>query len=293
MTNPSTQNSISTSPTVAHVRASTFTKGGNRITVTMIDPIVDFETKPIFTGDVGNPREWGMTWNPPPRGFTEPHVIAGNYCPAKFEAEGLKYSITFSIGFIDGKWGDESLMMVVRKGLASRSRIGITSLTVYGDSIERKYLANIPTALLLDHALHASTFIATAYPANYRTVVNGVTTFDSGPTGTFVPRAYGVGPYTTQHLRNLEGFKPQGRKAYASSWHSPEMIDAAVEFFNSCPDGYPGGRTEYVRLHLETKTDHRYAASTISRMFAKAREDGKLSPVLEKYKYHRKKGGKK
>lgn len=319
MPKSSNPNSVSTSSTVAHVCSSSFVAAGKHITVTMIDPEIDPEGKQIprpiagtFTPDstqvvhymdgsqerkivigVQAPSTWGRYWDATPDGLAEPFEVVGNYCPATFRVDGLKFSITFRTGFKHTDEADKSLhtMMDSFTGKSAQSRIVITSITAWGGPVERKYLANIPTAALLDHALHASTFIGTAYPPNYRIVVNGVTTFDSGPTVDVIAHTVGVRSRTTKHLRYIEGVKPPGRKAYSSSWHSPELIDAAVEFYNSCPDGYPGGRTEYVRTHLETKTGYRYAASTISRMFAKAREDGKLPPVPEKYKYKNQKRG--
>lgn len=305
MTNPSTPNPKNPP---AHVCSSSFTAAGKRITVTMIHPATDAagENVPFFDGGqftggtvqdvttehgrvrrrVGmthTPATWGKLWDTPPEGFTKPVEVVGNYCPATFRVDGLTYSVTFRTGIELGEYEHTSKR--------AQGRVVINSLTVEGRSVERKRLANIPTAALLEHALHASTFIATAYPANYSTALDGQAFFDSGPTVWVEPHTVGVRPRTTKDMRDLKGLKSPGRKSYASAWHTSEMIDAAVEYWNACPKDHPGGRTEYVRVQLDLKFCHTYAPSTISRMFAKAREEGKLPPVPEKYKYRRTTGG--
>lgn len=243
-------------------------------------------------GESSEHRTWGVLWRLPQEGFTEPFDVVGNYCPATFRVDGLKYSVMFQIGIERCEDVDESVLSTrnIFTGQVSKGRVVITSMIAFGCPVERKHLANIPTAALLDHALHATTFIGTAYPPNYRIVLDGILTFDSGSKGTVVPLTFGVRSLTTKYLRSLEGNKSPGRKMYASSWHSPEIIDAAVEFYNSYPGDFPGGRTGYVQVQLATKFGP-YALSTISRMFAKAREDKKLPPVPEKYKYRNQKRG--
>jgi len=302
---PLTDNSLSVSGlSYCH---SSFTHRNGRVIVEMIDPptrpdgkeipindggrysggtVEDFGKPDPISGQRGRravgfewtPPTWAKLWDSPPDGFTEPVEILGNYCPATFRVHGLPYAMTFRTGVSVGS-NDAA-------NLEDRTRVVITTMTFEGPSIERKLLARIPTALLLDHAIHASTFIATAYPPNYKTTLGGVIRLDSGPSGTVIPHTL-ITERGKEALRTLKGEKPRGRRKASDAWNSDAMVERVAKLWHECPDDYVGGRSRFIsdRLDADGTVYHESRYPMIVRL---GRNKGLIPEVNPRYNYRKK-----
>jgi len=228
-------------------------------------------------GMTHTPATWNKLWEAPPQGFTEPAEVVGNYCPATFRVHGLPYALSFRIGVSVGSNDAENL--------EDRTRIVITSMTFEGASIERKLLSRVQTALLLDHAIHASTFIATAYPPDYKTTLGGSVVFDSGLFGGVKPHTL-VTKRAKEELRTLKGEK-RGRRRGSESWNSDVMIERVAKFWHECPSDYPGGRTKFISDKLAAKGIC-YHESRYPMIVRLGRDKGLIPEVNEKYNYRKK-----
>ena len=281
---------------VSHqVGVSVFTHNGREVTVTMIDPYLDPSGKSIPISDGGSysggkvvevdtpkgkalkavgaiwtPPTWAKLYDTPPANFTEPVAVLGNYCPASFRVDGLDYGITFKTGISDDK-----------------SRVVIKSLDIGGDDLDRKSLGSLPIANLLDNAINASTFLARAYPPNYKTTLDGRVTFDSGPTGAVMPELLGV-RRTTKDIRSLKGEKLRGRHKALDAHTSDEMIKRVADLWHSTPVGFSGGRLGYIQTKLQADQVF-YHDSVVSKIIAlaRAKKPPLIPPVSKELNYKR------
>jgi hypothetical protein len=244
------------------------------------------------------PPTWAILWDSPPEGFIEPVDVIGNYCPATFRVHGLPYAVEFVIGVSKGK--------AEAANVAGRTRVVITSMKFVGPGIAREVLSHIPTSLLVDNAIHASTFIARAFPPNYKITSPSLekvrptahmifdrtnATYDSGPSGDITIHTLGA-RRRPDDLSNMKGEKPRGRSQGANRWNSPEMIAKIAAYWHECPDDYVGGRNGYIVAKLLAEFGHTYHSSTIARAVDLARKNPYLliPKVNPKHNYRKKEG---
>ena len=269
------------------------------MTVEMVDPVIELNASgavtkiPYFDGGrysggrkvvtgthikmvdtTFTPPTWGTYFDKPDAKHKN-RVLNGFYCPATFRVTGFRtfayhYDLIITTGVKEYK----------RKG-STFKKIAIVSLTVstklaHDDYVvDRKIIAQIPVAMILEHAIRASQFTA-RYTAQFSPLPN-LEIVKLGNT------------LTNNEVDNLAGRKRRGKPKRDDVALSDKSVKEYARHWHKCPATYPGGKDAYIANHMVMSDGTPlYKVSTRNRQLRRARDMKLIPQVPRKYNYKRK-----
>jgi len=278
---------------------SSFEFRGRKYVVEMIDPVITrnkagglnipsgnygtysggqrVETKRVikWVGAKYVPPSWGIYFEVPYH-KDKKRVLWGLYCPATFRVTGYLYDVTFTTGVKDAprlRPFDVPNSRVVVNSLTAKSQAGKDT-----EPVTREMLGRIPVALLLEHALKASSFI-------------GRYTDEPSPIPNFEIVKIGHEHLKIKEVDNFLGRKRRGQPKADDTALSDKSVKEYARHWHACPANYPGGKDAYVANNMVMAIGvPLYNVSTRNRQLRRARDLGLIPDVPRKHKYKRKSG---